>query len=312
VYNKLFSKIVTSSVWLSPTDHRIVWVTLLALMDQDGFVPISTVANLAHTARVSEEATQAAVTSFEGPDAHDPEQEYQGRRIEKVPGGWMVLNAKKYAAMSTGEKARELTRIRVQEHRQRKRGNVTVTPVTPVTIGNENVTPSDQIRSDHIRSEEDKSKNGVVKHNPVEQKLDDGPVQRVFDHWRTEFQHPRAVLDAKRKRVIQAALKAFDEATLLIAISGYRNSPHHMGENEARTVYDDITLFLRDANHIENGLRFSRGPPAPAVSAVTRARQKLQESINANRRVVSEQSGSSQGDMGSVTGVLRGCPDPKV
>jgi uncharacterized protein YdaU (DUF1376 family) len=157
-----------------------------------------------------------------------------------------------------------------------------------------------------------KSKNGGINPPYVEQKLDDVPVQRVFDHWRTEFQHPRAVLDAKRKRVIQAALKAFDEATLLIAISGYRNSPHHMGENEARTVYDDITLFLRDANHIENGLRFSRGPPAPAVSAVTRARQKLQESINANRRVVSEQTGSSQGSLVTIDGVLRGFPDSKI
>lgn len=126
MYNKLFSKIVTSSVWLSPSDHRVVWFTLLALMDQDGFVPIASVANLAHTARVPIESAKEAVLAFESPDPFDPAQEFEGRRIEKVPNGWMVLNAKKYAEMATAEKAREQTRNRVQAFRERKRnGHVT-------------------------------------------------------------------------------------------------------------------------------------------------------------------------------------------
>lgn len=139
--------------------------------------------------------------------------------------------------------------------------------------------------------------------NSVEQKLDAGPVERIFAHWRSEWGHSRAVLDPKRRRVIESALKAFDEPTLCQSISGYRNSPHHMGENERRTVYDDLGLFLRDANHIENGLRFARGPPAPAVSAVSAARQKLRESINGH--VVSEQSGTGDGSVGPAFGVLR-------
>lgn len=104
----------------------------------------------------------------------------------------------------------------------------------------------------------------------VPQKRDAGPVERVFDHWRSEHKHPKAQLDAKRRRVIEAALKAHDEATLCQAISGYRNSPHHMGENDQRTVYDDIELFLRDAKHIEAGLRFARGPPPRKETAMER------------------------------------------
>ena len=133
----------------------------------------------------------------------------------------------------------------------------------------------------------------------------DGPVERVFEHWRSEWKHPKAVLDPKRRRCIQAALKLHDEPTLCAAISGYRNSPHHLGENDQRTVYDDIALFLRDATHIENGLRFARGPPAPAMSVVEKARAKLREQLNGHGRVVSEQSGAGDSGVVPVAGSLR-------
>lgn len=124
-------------------------------------------------------------------------------------------------------------------------------------------------------------------------------MDRVFEHWRAEYQHPRAVLDAKRRRVIAAALKSYDEPTLREAISGYRHSPHHMGENEHRTVYDDIALFLRDAERIERGLRFARGPPPQQKSAVERAREKL---LNGGDY---DDGGSGEAGMGEVAGVLR-------
>lgn len=137
MYNKLFSKIVTSSVWLCPTDHRIVWITFLALMDQDGFCQMASVANLAHTARVDLPAAAAAVKAFESPDPHGTDQDYEGRRIERVPGGWMVLNAAKYRALATAEQNRIATRERVRKHRAAH-------AVTVIVTGrNESVTPSE-------------------------------------------------------------------------------------------------------------------------------------------------------------------------
>lgn len=159
--------------------------------------------------------------------------------------------------------------------------------------------------SDQSRSEESREEGEQIR-EPVPQERDVGPVDRVFDHWRTEHGHPRASLDPKRRRVIQAALKGYDESTLCTAISGYRNSSHHMGENDRRTVYDDIELFLRDAKHIEAGLHFARGPPAPALSPVEQARQKLRQSVNGHHgRVVSEQSGTGEGGVGQAAGLLR-------
>jgi hypothetical protein len=83
-------------------------------------------------------------------------------------------------------------------------------------------------------------------------------VQRVFDHWRKEFDHPKAQLDTKRTKVITDALKAYPESDLLASISGYKKSPYHMGKNETKTVYDAIDLFLRDAKRIDAGLAFAK------------------------------------------------------
>jgi hypothetical protein len=147
---------------------------------------------------------------------------------------------------------------------------------------------SEKIRAEKSREDTEQSKNSV------EQELDDaGPVERVFEHWRSEYRHPKAVLDPKRRRCIQQALKGYDEATLRQSISGYKLSPHHMGQNDQRTVYDDISLFLRDAEHIDRGLNLARAPPQAAKSAVELARERLRQSVNGHERVVEQAGGSS-------------------
>lgn len=87
-------------------------------------------------------------------------------------------------------------------------------------------------------------------------------VRRVFDHWRSTWNHPRAQLDAKRTAQIKNALKVYDAETLCNAISGYQNSPFHTGINDRNTVYDDIELFLRSAKQIDAGIRFLENPPS--------------------------------------------------
>ena len=134
MYNKLFTKILDSSIWLSPDPQRIVWITLIAAMDEDGIAQFASVANLAHRARVSLQDAQEAVTAFESPDPHDPTQDFDGRRIERVPGGWLILNAAKYRAIVTKAVSREQTRLRVKKFRESRRNadvrkcNADVTP----------------------------------------------------------------------------------------------------------------------------------------------------------------------------------------
>lgn len=155
-------------------------------------------------------------------------------------------------------------------------------------------------------AEQRQSREEQSRSRDVPQKRDDGPIDRVFGHWCSEFNHPKAVLDPKRRKSIQRALERYDEPTLCQAISGYKFSPHHMGQNEQRTVYDDIELFLRSSSHVEKGLQFARAPPVRALSAVEVAQQNLRKSIGAaNGSVVAEQDGRGESHLVALSGVLR-------
>lgn len=121
MYNKLFSKILDSSIWLAPDPHRLVWITILAAMDEDGNIFFASVANLAARARVALSDATEAVKAFESPDVDSADPDNEGRRIERFPGGWHVLNAHKYRALVNKAIIREQTRERVAKHRAAKK-----------------------------------------------------------------------------------------------------------------------------------------------------------------------------------------------
>ena len=137
MYNKLFTKILDSSIWLAPDPHRLVWITFLAAMDEDGNAMFASAANVAARARVTREDAEAAIAAFEAPDPDSGDPDNEGRRIERFPGGWHILNAGKYRALVTKAIIREQTRIRVARHREKTNGAVTHekreanAPVTP-------------------------------------------------------------------------------------------------------------------------------------------------------------------------------------
>lgn len=124
MYNKIFTKILDSSIWLESDSTRIVWLTMLASMDQDGFCQFASAANLAHRAIVPLAATESALKILESPDKNSADQDNEGRRIERVDGGWMVLNATKYRDIVTSSESRKKNRERVQRFRNKQKGDV--------------------------------------------------------------------------------------------------------------------------------------------------------------------------------------------
>jgi hypothetical protein len=139
MYNKLFSSILDSSIWLEDPPTKVVWVTLLAAMDQDGYAHFSALQNLANRAVLSLEETEKAIKLLESPDPNSADREFDGRRIERVPGGWMVLNARKYGDKINRQIAREKVRKRVAKFRQRRRNQSQTT-----NRRNNAVTPSSE------------------------------------------------------------------------------------------------------------------------------------------------------------------------
>lgn len=146
------------------------------------------------------------------------------------------------------------TQKRVERHRTAKKP-------TSVSPSNADALP-DQTRPDQTKTRPEEDKSDVADATT-------GAVERVFAHWQSAWSKTRAKLDAKRRKLIRSALSNYSEADLCQAISGYRNSPHHMGRNDRSTVYDDIELFLRDAKHIDAGLNFYANPPRTDLSAKT-------------------------------------------
>lgn len=132
MYNKLFTRILDSSIWLEPNPTRIVWITMLAAMDQDGYCRFASVRNLAHRAVVTEEEAEKAVETLQSPDENSGNPAHGGRRIERVDGGWLVLNAKEHRETIRRDIERQQNRERQKRYRDKRNADVTdVTPMSP-------------------------------------------------------------------------------------------------------------------------------------------------------------------------------------
>lgn len=101
-YTKLFSSIVTSSVWCEDNVVLRVWIAMLATCDHQGTVEGS-IPGFANLARVSVPEMESAVKRLSEPDPHSRTTEHEGRRIIPIPGGWKVLNHEIYRNRCQGK-----------------------------------------------------------------------------------------------------------------------------------------------------------------------------------------------------------------
>jgi len=135
-YTKLFNSLITSTVWREDDPTRIVWITMLALADKNGEVQAS-VPGLAHLAGATIESTRIAICKFMAPDPDSRTKDDEGRRIEEIDGGWLLLNHAKYRALASKDETITANAIRQQRFRNKRKRNV-----THVTHNNAIVTPS--------------------------------------------------------------------------------------------------------------------------------------------------------------------------
>lgn len=106
---KLYGTILTSSIWLEDHATLRVWIAMLALADRNGVVGAS-VGGLAHTSRVTKEECQKALDTFMAPDEDSRTPDNDGRRVEKVQGGWRILNHQMYRDLRTEDQVKEAER----------------------------------------------------------------------------------------------------------------------------------------------------------------------------------------------------------
>jgi hypothetical protein len=122
MFAKLDSGITESSLWCEKDHVRLVFIAFLAKKDHNGFVKtcyerMRTIANLTSDTDGSKFAD--AIKILESPDPHSTTPDFNGRRIERVQGGWMVLNHKKYRDYSYSSSPFAVAQ---REYRERLKG----------------------------------------------------------------------------------------------------------------------------------------------------------------------------------------------
>lgn len=133
-FTKLFSSITDSTIWSQDNETRLVWITMLAMSDQNGYVGAS-VDGLARRANVPIEATERALAAFLGPDPRSRSLEHEGRRIAVAERGWTLLNYRRFRELRDEDIRREGNRLNKQAQRQREKRLGHVSNVTRVSPG---------------------------------------------------------------------------------------------------------------------------------------------------------------------------------
>lgn len=118
-YTKLFSTIVTSTIWREPKETKVLWITMLALANKDGFVD-GTIPGLAAMANLTIPETETALKHLLGPDPYSRTKEHEGRRIEEQDGGWHLINHAKYREAMSKDDRREYMKLHMREKRSKQ------------------------------------------------------------------------------------------------------------------------------------------------------------------------------------------------
>ena len=144
-------------------------------------------------------------------------------------------------------------------------------PEKPPTVNQPTV--SQATKEQPIRINDKEKKPNVV----------DSDIQDVFATWlqTTGRDAIKTKLDSKRASRIVWALSNYPKQDVIDAVSGWRNSKFHSGANDRGKVYNDLTLLLRDAQHLEEfrDLERTAGKGNDGVKAWTKLRQLLEEEL---------------------------------
>lgn len=212
-YTKLFHTIVTSTIWQESDQTRIVWVTLLALADKNGEVSAS-VPGLAHIARVPLPAVEAALAKLAASDPYSRTPDENGKRIEEIPGGWLLLNHAKYRKMANLEDQKIQNARRQARFRE---SNARVTEKRYITKSNGVVTQSNDIAEAEAEVVLTTSSIPVKKKSPPPAPPT-SKINQLYDAY------PRHIAPVPAKRAILKALALVPFDALLSAVKKFAAS----------------------------------------------------------------------------------------
>jgi len=119
MYTKLFSSLLTSSIWAEDDKTRIMWITMLASADWHGEV-MGSIPGMARLAGMTTEEAERSIRRLESPDQFSRTPTEEGRRIVPIKGGWDIVNYGAYREKANREDRKRQTAERMRRWRVRK------------------------------------------------------------------------------------------------------------------------------------------------------------------------------------------------
>jgi hypothetical protein len=149
----IFTSMLDSSIWQEPYTVRLLWTAMLALKDSDHIVRLNAF-QLSRRANLTEQEVIDGLKILESPDTKRLEpQPFDGRRIERVPDGWLILNGQRFEDMM-----RTISRRAYNARKQRQYRESTRTRKATAESGRERryvkaIERGDQVTADFIAAE---------------------------------------------------------------------------------------------------------------------------------------------------------------
>lgn len=239
-YTKIYGrKLLTSSIWREDTETKIIWITLLAMANEDGIVDCW-IPGVSAMSGIDMNKTEEVLTRLTEPDKYSRTTANEGRRIEYTDVNGTncirILNHELYRGFQSKKQAKDAERQRKRRERDKRdmsqvSRDVTVTSRDIALNTNTNTNTNLCLTTN------------VVKQINPQIKSD---VQKVFNAWKSAFR-PASRLTDSRKAVIQTRLKSFSADDLVLAIEHLAHDPWRH-EQASR---NELTAVLRNDDKVE-------------------------------------------------------------
>jgi hypothetical protein len=192
---------------------------MLAIANRYGEVQAS-IPGLARIAAVSVDDCEAAINKFLAPDKYSRTPDDEGRRIEKIDGGWVLLNHAKYREMASRDEAKMAAAERQRRFKDRRKRNRVTQGNALVTQGNDMVT--DTLHIAEAEAEADTKKKNTCRISSDVEKL----AKAIWKEY-PSIGKPRS----SQKKVIDAikAIPALERPSIdvaLAALAAWKKSEH--------------------------------------------------------------------------------------
>jgi hypothetical protein len=133
-FTKLDEGILQSSVMAESGSVFKVWIALLASCGQDGIAKVSSVF-LSSACHLPQKTVDHAIENLSSPDPRSRSLNDEGRRIQRVDGGYRVINYEKYRAFSPNEgNPNSPGALRVRRWREKQKSVTCPPDVTPGNV----------------------------------------------------------------------------------------------------------------------------------------------------------------------------------